>query len=116
MNTLDARTRLQAEQARLREVQAAAGRIHTAVSNSDGEDLLPDSLPAERATETIEREIDESVAMHAAEELSEVEAALGRLEDGTYGTCELCGKPIAEGRLEILPATRYCVEDAARAR
>jgi DnaK suppressor protein len=38
----------------------------------------------------------------------EVVAALGRIERGTFGTCERCGRPIAEERLELLPYTRYC--------
>lgn len=44
--------------------------------------------------------------------LNEVERALAKLDDGTYGTCEVCGQPIAEPRLEAMPATRYCVEHA----
>jgi DnaK suppressor protein len=41
--------------------------------------------------------------------LAEIDGALARLEDGTYGTCEGCGKPIPVERLEILPHTRFCV-------
>lgn len=40
--------------------------------------------------------------------LDEVEAALGRLEQGRYGRCETCGGPVGEERLEALPTTRYC--------
>ena len=36
-------------------------------------------------------------------------AALDRLAAGTYGTCEVCGQPIAEGRLEVRPTARTCV-------
>ena len=42
-------------------------------------------------------------------DLDDVEAALRRLEEGTYGQCEACGTPIGEGRLAALPAARYCV-------
>lgn len=45
-------------------------------------------------------------------ELDDIETALSRMDDGTYGTCEVCGKPISEARLEMLPATRYCIEHA----
>ncbi|WP_181794830.1 TraR/DksA C4-type zinc finger protein [Streptomyces sp. WELS2] len=41
--------------------------------------------------------------------LEEIAEAFARLEDGTYGTCLACAKPIPEERLEILPHTRYCV-------
>ncbi|MGH9135894.1 MAG: TraR/DksA family transcriptional regulator [Acidimicrobiales bacterium] len=44
--------------------------------------------------------------------LVEVERALGKLDAGTYGRCEVCGEPIAEARLEAMPATRYCVNHA----
>ncbi|WP_329325973.1 TraR/DksA C4-type zinc finger protein [Streptomyces luteogriseus] len=41
--------------------------------------------------------------------LKEIEEAFARIEDGTYGTCLACGKPLPAERLEILPYTRYCV-------
>jgi DnaK suppressor protein len=44
--------------------------------------------------------------------LTEVEHALAKLDDGTYGACEACGQPISEPRLEAMPATRFCVEHA----
>lgn len=44
--------------------------------------------------------------------LGEVERALEKIDAGTYGTCEECGQPIAEARLEAMPATRWCVEHA----
>ena len=42
-------------------------------------------------------------------DLDDVEAALRRLEEGAYGQCEACGRPIGEGRLVVLPAARYCL-------
>ncbi|GGX56323.1 TraR/DksA family transcriptional regulator [Streptomyces fructofermentans] len=41
--------------------------------------------------------------------LTEIDAAFGRIEDGTYGVCQGCPKPIPVERLEILPYTRFCV-------
>ena len=46
--------------------------------------------------------------------LAEVDAALGRVEDGTYGVCESCGQPIAPGRLEARPVARTCITCANR--
>lgn len=46
------------------------------------------------------------------DQLDEVERALGKLDDGSYGRCEVCGKEIAEPRLEAMPATRFCIDHA----
>ena len=49
-----------------------------------------------------------------AENLAEVERALAKMDDGTYGRCERCGKDIGDARLEAMPATPYCIDDAGR--
>jgi RNA polymerase-binding transcription factor DksA len=46
--------------------------------------------------------------------VSEARAALDRMDRGTYGQCEECGKPIAQARLEAIPFTRFCVDCAAK--
>ena len=46
--------------------------------------------------------------------LADVERALAKLEDGSYGRCDVCGEPIAAERLEALPWAVRCVADAAR--
>jgi DnaK suppressor protein len=48
-----------------------------------------------------------------AETLDDVERALAKLDDGTYGACENCGATIGEDRLEAMPATRYCITCAS---
>jgi DnaK suppressor protein len=45
-------------------------------------------------------------------ELDEVDRALAKLDDGTYGQCETCREQIAEARLEAMPATRFCITHA----
>ncbi|HEX4755035.1 MAG TPA: TraR/DksA C4-type zinc finger protein [Candidatus Dormibacteraeota bacterium] len=115
MNTEQARERLIAERDRLTEVRNAASRLSTSANEvSERELSSADQHPAEQATETLERELDLGVLQSVEGELIEVEAALTRLEASTYGQCEVCRKPIAEGRLEAKPATRYCVEDQAK--
>ena len=46
--------------------------------------------------------------------LADVERALAKVGEGTYGTCDVCGGPVGEGRLEALPWAVLCVDDAAR--
>ncbi len=46
--------------------------------------------------------------------LADVERALAKLDEGSYGRCDVCGKPIGEERLEVHPWAVLCVEDAAK--
>ncbi len=66
---------------------------------------------ADNATETYMRELDEGLGENADHLIAEVEAALGRIEDGTYGTCVACGKPIDAERLEAVPYATLCIDD-----
>ena len=52
------------------------------------------------------------LASQLRSELDEVENALRKLDEGTYGKCETCGEPISEARLEAMPATRFCIAHA----
>jgi RNA polymerase-binding transcription factor DksA len=52
------------------------------------------------------------LASQLREQLDDVEAAIARLAEGTYGVCEACGEPIADERLEAMPATRWCIQHA----
>ena len=109
------RTRLAAERDRIQALWAAAGRLTASATEAAERELSSaEQHPAELATETMERELDQSLVEHAELELAEIEAALRRVQEGTYGVCEQCGKPINDGRLEIMPAARYCVEDQAK--
>lgn len=70
--------------------------------------------PADVASETFERSKDLSILLGVEAGLADVERASDRLASGTYGICEACGEPISPGRLEVLPAARYCTKDQAR--
>ena len=48
--------------------------------------------------------------------LSDIDEALTKLDNGTYGVCEECGQPIGEARLEAMPAARLCIADASARR
>jgi len=66
---------------------------------------------ADSASETYMRELDGGLEENAEHILTEIEAALGRIEDGTYGFCANCGRPIAEERLEAVPYATLCIDD-----
>jgi RNA polymerase-binding transcription factor DksA len=61
------------------------------------------------ADSVLERELAEAGAARAQEAATDVEHALERLENGTYGSCEGCGEPIPFERLEAIPSARLCV-------
>lgn len=54
----------------------------------------------------------QALAAQLRNELDEVERALAKLDDGTYGSCETCGKEILPARLEAMPAARFCIDHA----
>ncbi len=114
----EARERLEAERDRL--VRLRDG-IHDETSpdepeSSELQELSTiDQHPADVGSEVFEREKDLSIAQRFDSELEDIEAALRRIEDGTYGTCEVCNKPIGRARLEAIPHARFCVDDQATA-
>jgi RNA polymerase-binding protein DksA len=69
-----------------------------------------DNHLAETATATLGREIDYTLGENSGEVLAQIDAALQRIEDGTYGTCTSCGEEIAYGRLEAYPWASLCIE------
>ena len=118
MDPDQARQRLADERARLDGVKStfdAEGLTDQSESESLGELSSYDQHQADVGTETFEREKDLSILEQVEAELADVEHALRRLDDGTYGTCEVCGKPIPDERLEAMPATRLCLEHQAEA-
>ncbi len=68
-----------------------------------------DNHPADIATETYEAEMRMNLRSHETRILNEIDNALSKIEKGIYGTCEDCGKEIEIERLEVLPATRFCI-------
>jgi DnaK suppressor protein len=67
--------------------------------------------PADAGSEMFERSRDLSIVQDLDAQLADIEHAKARLENGSYGTCEACGKPISAARLAARPATRFCIED-----
>ncbi|WP_430334794.1 TraR/DksA family transcriptional regulator [Rhodococcus sp. ACT016] len=75
-----------------------------------------DEHDPEGSTIAFERAQVTALLADARREVEELDAALRRVEDGTYGICMYCGNSIAEARLDALPAARTCIECSSRRR
>jgi RNA polymerase-binding transcription factor DksA len=118
MDTDEARDRLQDERARLDAVRGGLESEHLHDESEGDSTSELTHLPqhsADTASETFEREKDFSILEQVEAELADVEHALHRLDDGTYGTCEACGEPIGEDRLAAMPAARFCIRHQTQA-
>ena len=118
MDADHARERLAEEKTRLEQVRETFADEHL-TDESERESVAElsgmDQHEADVGTDTFEREKDLSILEEVEAELAEIDHALARIGDGTYGTCEACGRPIGEERLEVMPATRMCLDDQAEA-
>jgi len=97
-----------------RRVEAAIQNLHdehpgTLVEDS-GEETAYDNHLADTATETYDRELDYTLEENSEHVLAEIDAALKRIEEGTYGTCTNCDRPIPVERLEALPWATLCID------
>jgi RNA polymerase-binding transcription factor DksA len=106
--------RLDEERAELSRRVAALTRDLDEVAAAAAGSNLDDEHDPEGATVAFEREQLAAVRDQAQQGLADVAAAQERLVAGSYGRCERCGEPIADERLDALPATRWCVRCAAR--
>lgn len=114
----EAREFLGAEQERLEQVRASVEneRLHDEPEEDSSAQLSHLAQhPADAASDAFEREKDFSILEQINAELDDVERALQRLDDGSYGTCEACGGTIPDERLEVVPAARFCIEHQAAA-
>ena len=104
-----ARDQLQAERERLVEQLQRLG--HGAVPSLDFDENFADSGQV-----TAERGEVEALAGQLEETLTEIDDALAKLDAGAYGECESCHQPIADARLEAMPAARLCMTCASQRR
>jgi RNA polymerase-binding transcription factor DksA len=114
MNKAKVRKRLEEERVRLEGVRDGLVREE---SDADASAELSnvDQHPGDLGSETFEHEKNQSLLEQVSDELLQIDAASRRVEQGTYGTCQACGRPIGAERLDALPATRFCVDDQAKA-
>ena len=103
------RTELQTQ---LEEIESST--FSQAQSDLSGEMAFDDEY-ADAGTATFERERDLSLENNVHDLLGKIEKALSRMDEGTYGVCERCGKPIEKARLKALPYANLCIADAQAA-
>jgi RNA polymerase-binding transcription factor DksA len=94
-------------EARLNELKARLHKIEGELEQPVSERF------AEQAVEREDEEVLEDLGAAGLQEIRMIEAALGRIERGTYGICVSCGDEIGEERLNVLPATPMCRDCAA---
>jgi DnaK suppressor protein len=96
-------------EAQLRELEESS--FSTGQSELTGE-VAFDEEYADAGTATFERERDLSIENNSRDLLGKIEKALARMDEGTYGLCERCGRPIEKARLKALPYANLCIKDA----
>jgi DnaK suppressor protein len=108
METVEAvaRAQLEAERASLRR------QLVELLGSGEGDEPAFDEGFADSSQVAAEQGEVRALAANLQSLLADVERALKKLDEGTYGSCEVCGQPIAPARLEAMPATRYCVQHA----
>jgi len=75
-------------------------------------DVGVDDESADAGTATFEREKELSIEQNVRDLLQKIDRALKRIDAGTYGICERCGKPIEKARIKALPYVDLCIKDA----
>jgi len=109
------RERLEHERADLTAtVERMKERLAVPQRESGGDVALADQHPADVASETEAREVDLARQAMFEARVGLIDEALRRLDRGEYGSCVICGREIPAARLELVPETPYCVEDAVR--
>lgn len=109
----DLRERLLAEQAELQEQLTTIEEQSFATSQSDlSGEVSFDEENADAGTFTFERERDLSIENNVRDLMGKIDRALVRMDEGAYGICSRCGKPIEKARLKALPYVDLCIKDA----
>ena len=105
--------RLQVERTELAEQLTTIEDQTFATTQSDlSGDVGVDDESADAGTATFEREKELSIEQNVRDLLQKIDRALKRIDAGTYGICERCGKPIEKARIKALPYVDLCIKDA----
>jgi len=105
------------ERRRVEHALATLRDEHPGSLDEEVEETAPtnDNHLAETATATLGREIDYTLGENSEQVLAEIDRALQRIDDGTYGTCVGCGDEISPARLEVSPWASLCIDCKRRA-
>jgi len=117
MDDAHARELLLAERERLDEIRTDVAGEEDALDDRDAQDAteaVDGQHPADIGTDLFERERDLGQLEDIERELRDIDDALRRLDEGTYGVCAACGRAIPDERLEANPTARYDAEHEPR--
>lgn len=95
----------------LRELDSSSSTLEGEGAGDSSELSHIDQHPGDTASELTDADTQNAVLENHADQRTQVEAALARIEDGSYGTCIDCGRPIPDARLAVRPEAARCVED-----
>ena len=110
------RSRLDAERQELAaQLSTIEDQAFAATQSDMSGDVGVDDESADAGTATFEREKELSIEQNVRDLIQKIDRALKRIDDGTYGICEVCGKPIPPERLAAIPWARLCIDDQRRA-
>jgi len=94
---------------RLAEAEALKAEADQLALDAEPGDTQFDDESGEGSTTAVDRERDLALSAQARAEVTEIDVALDKIDAGTYGVCERCGKPIPKARLEVIPWAALCV-------
>jgi RNA polymerase-binding transcription factor DksA len=100
---------------RIEEIESTRARMHAESQGAQTGELADfDQHPGDAGSETHDQEVEQTTDLFLDEERRRIDEALRALDDGTYGTCVVCGQEIPPARLEAKPEAVRCVEDQRR--
>ena len=99
-----------AEDLRVRRTELAAELERLTAPPPPGSTVAFGKRIGDGTTEAVERLSTTAAARSIAGSIAAIDRAIEKLADGSYGTCDHCGRPIGEARMEALPATSRCVD------
>jgi DnaK suppressor protein len=115
IDTEQFRDALTDERQRVEHALATLRDEHPGSLDDEVEEVANDNHLADTASATLGREIDYTLGDNAEQVMSEIDAALKRIDDGSYGTCTNCGREIPRERLEASPWASLCIDCKRRA-